>query len=117
MSFAFAVYLISILPSVAKLLLFIAVVLGLAYCMMIFVRFMTDGDSPKPSKWIAISALCCAFMAALIPTEKQMYIVAGAQITENVYNSELGQDVIQLVKMKVKQQVSELKEETQKDIE
>ena len=103
MSLAFIVYLISVLPSIKWLFVF-ASVLG---CFAFPSGFIFFEDKFKWKLPAAILVLV-AFTAAIIPSEKQMYVIAGAYATQEVYNSEIGQDTVKLIHAKIKEQLEEV---------
>lgn len=109
MSLAMIVYLISVLPKVAGFMTFMAIMMFTAFgCnILIWVVNKSTGDDTPIIKSLAVIFVLCAAIAGAIPSEKQMYVIAGAYAAQNVYDSEIGQDTIKLLHSKIKEQIVE----------
>lgn len=121
MELALVIYFIGILPSIDKMCgIFIAISFGL----ILFTAFFTalEGSSifefTKRHTTFMYTLFGMMFMATLttvaIPSEKTMYMMAGAYATQQVYQSEearqLGSKLVKLIDKKMEQYIDEAEE-------
>lgn len=59
-------------------------------------------------KMLLMPSLIMILFASLIPSEKTMWLMAGGYITQEAVTSEIGQDVLTIVKEKVKEYKTEI---------
>lgn len=106
MSLAMIVYLISILPKIAGFMSVIGFLSGVALIFNLLYKFIDNSGYPIHKSIVAIFLVSAAVVIA-IPSEKQMYVIAGAYAAQNVYESEIGQDTVKLLHSKIKEQIAE----------
>ena len=69
-----------------------------------------DKSLMKPF-YISLSTLVfSAFVAALLPSEKTMYLMAGAYTTQAVVQSTVGKKTVDLIEQKLDEELAKLKE-------
>ena len=107
MSLAFIVYLISVIPKLAALATVTAMCSTFGFIIYSAVCSV-EGFELKYKKTVITLILSSSLLAVAIPSEKQMYMIAGAYATQEVYNSEIGQDTIKLIHAKIKEQLDEV---------
>lgn len=89
-------YLISMLPNLQSLFVSAAAILSIVAAVSVVLAMVEDGwiDSPargwrklwanQMKKWGAAAIILCALIAALIPSEKQLYFIAGGYAATNI---------------------------------
>lgn len=83
MSLALFVYLASILPKVAGVFTAVVVILLMCLALHIFLTTVQACEINKTFTKIAIPAiLISGLLSALIPSEKQMYLIGGALVVQ-----------------------------------
>lgn len=107
MSLAFIVYLISVLPKLASLATVVAILSAIGFLFYNIIGSV-EGFEVKYKKTAIALILSSSFLAVAVPSEKQMYMIAGAYATQEVYNSEIGQDTVKLIHAKIKEQLGEV---------
>jgi hypothetical protein len=113
MSLAFFVYLASIVQGL-KLLLILpgTILLVLLPCIMFFNTVKEKETTNK--KWFIIPAAIMLFLGSLIPSERAMYMMAGAYAAQSVYESPATQrisgKIIDLIDEKLNNELKVLKE-------
>ncbi len=55
-----------------------------------------------------IAGVCFAFVHALIPSERSMWLIAGGYVAQEAVTSEIGQDVVEIIKRKVSEYKQEM---------
>lgn len=114
MEFAFIIYLISVLGNASGLMFFFSLVSAivlLAHCVDV-------GDSYNKSfathfkKKFLIIPIVLSLVTSIIPTEKTMYLMLAGYASQAAVQSSIGQDVIQILELKVKEQLKELQPKT-----
>jgi len=110
MEFAVVVYLIS---AISKLGLFLVIAAILSMIVLV-VHCIDVGDSYQKSfkedfklRFLAAPVLL-GLLITVIPSERTMYLMAGAYASQAVVQSEIGKDVIQVLELKIKEQLKEL---------
>ena len=105
----FIVYLFLILPKIAEGIFFIGCGMAVFAAIVAFFSFAEN----KPVIFLKktfISGIVLAICSVLIPNKQDSYILAGVYATQLAVESEVGQDVLQLVKNKIKESVENTKE-------
>lgn len=59
-------------------------------------------------KLTLVPGICLIFVASLIPTERSMWLIAGGYIAQEAVTTELGQDVVEIIKHKVSEYKKEI---------
>lgn len=118
MELALVVYLIGILPAIDHFLIVFA---GISVALILFTAFFTalEGSSifefTKKHSTFMYTYLTIIFLSFIgstaIPTEKTMYMMAGAYATQQVYQSEearqVGNKLVTLIDKKMEQYIDE----------
>jgi len=111
MELALFVYLAGVVGKVGGLFTVIAFVSTIA---VFFCGISIAADNDKSFiKPLYISLCTCvfaAFVAALLPSEKTMYLMAGAYTTQAVAQSTVGQKTVELIEQKLDEELAKLKE-------
>lgn len=122
MELALFVYLAAISSNLAGFLIAVSVALLVAA----FIRGLVVSDNnsriengwpgtkKKFEKWLIIVPAILSSLAMIIPSERTMYTMAGAYISQSVYQSEIGEDVRNIVKLKIKEYLKEMQNEPKK---
>lgn len=121
MELALLIYFIGILPTIDK---FSALFVVISVVLILFTAFFTalEGSSifeftkrHTTFMYTYLGLIFAAFITAIaIPSEKTMYMMAGAYATQQVYQSEearqLGSKLVKLIDKKMEQYVGEAEE-------
>lgn len=100
----FFVYLFLTIPKIGVLLAFISIVsLGLA-AVVAFGCFIEDRPLIFLKKTFIVG-VCCGFLAIFLPDKQDSYILAGVYTAQLAAESDIGQDVIKMVKQKLQEQI------------
>ena len=74
--------------------------------------------APKWAKRLIIGSIVCAFLAAIMPSERTMWLIVGSEIGEKIYNSEdfnsVKDPTLELIRKKIQSQIEEYNEELSK---
>ena len=111
MELALFVYLAGVVGNVGGV--FVAIAIISAIIMFICgVSAVCDDDKSfiKPFYISLCTLLFSAFTAALLPSEKTMYLMAGAYTTQAVAQSTVGQKTVELIEQKLDEELAKLKE-------
>lgn len=106
MEFAFIIYLISVLGNASGLMIFFSLVSGfvlLAHCIDIY-----DDWATHFKKKFLIIPIVLSLVTSMIPSERAMYLMLAGYASQAAVQSSIGQDVIQILELKVKEQLKEL---------
>lgn len=111
MELALFVYLAGIVGKVGGVFFAIATISGLiAFMCGIYTVSNNDKSFIKPF-YISLSTLLfSAFVSALLPSEKTMYLMAGTYTTQAVAQSTVGQKTVELIEQKLDEELAKLKE-------
>lgn len=106
MELAFVVYLISILENIAGLLLFITAMCGLlAFFIGFFQILEGEIENKKTLVFLIILTVFFGSLRAMMPSQKQAYIILGAYTTQKVYESDeakqIGNKILKIVNDKL----------------
>ena len=116
MEFALVVYAISVIGKLQfalQILLVVSSVVLLAHC--IYVDFSFDKSFKDDfRKKFLITPIVFLTLLTVIPSEHTMYLMAGAYASQAVAQSDLAKDVVQILEIKVKEQLKDL-QSTKKD--
>lgn len=105
-------YFASVIPSLGTLLVvftfFGFILLGIIF-FCVFLANSEGGNHSYPGKsWVFILILT-GFIAALLPSEKTLYMIAASELGETAYNSEEGKEVISELRQIIDFQLGDLK--------
>jgi len=111
MELALFVYLAGVVGKVGGVFVVICTVSAIA-AFICGISTVADNDKSfiKPF-YISLSTLLfSAFVSALLPSEKTMYLMAGAYTTQAVAQSTVGQKTVELIEQKLDEELAKLKE-------
>jgi hypothetical protein len=109
-------YLVDVLDGIRVMLAFVVILAMLAslfLCMHGY--FEVDMNALVLAKKTAIAAAILWAIATLIPSEKTLYMMAGAHVVHEVAQTDSGKTAIKIVEMKLQQYADELANEMTKE--
>lgn len=127
-SLSWFLYFAEVVPSIAKLILALSLIGLLAVFVLLFVANFTTAnrwDSPETVEqkiafkkfvfgkfWKVVISACIAglFISALIPSKTTLYLIAGSEAGGTVVTSEEGKEVLNDIKLIIKQQIKSYKD-------
>lgn len=116
MELALFVYLASFVESLGVLFTqaTIAVIVAtVVFLIVIFYQMDVNGEPfsqfYKTLRNLCVSVFCLGFFTAAIPSEKTMYMMAGAYATQSVVQSETMQKVVDLVNLRLDEELAKVK--------
>jgi hypothetical protein len=118
MELALFVYLASVTLSIKVAAAFITLISGLAliaYTIYV-IGFNIESSSSKltyKNRW-AVGWICLVLLTSLIPSERTMWMMAGAYGAQKVVQSDVGTDVLALINLKIKKELADMKKESSK---
>lgn len=118
MEFAFLVYAISMISKLGVLfgiMTCFSLITLLGHCINIEGSHNRTFANDFKKKFLVIP-IVIAVCTTLIPSEKTMYLMTGAYVSQAAVQSSIGQDVIQILELKVKEQLKELQPKTSKEV-
>ena len=108
MELALFVYLAGLANSVSALFGLIGGAVLLISCMVTLFLYLEEMQH-KIKRWWFISALSCCFISSIIPSEKTMYMMAGAYAAQTVATSSVASKTLELIESKIETELSNLK--------
>lgn len=122
----FILYLLMILENLQEWLKIIAIATGVLGGVTIFIRGVIYLDYSetsvfnKPVKWLVAICLATSLIATLIPSKKDMAIIAAAGVTYNVVTSDAAKEIggkgIQLLNNKLDEMLTEKVDEVKETV-
>ena len=111
MELALFVYFAGIVSKLSGLFVFIAIASGISGLICLAAVLFDNDKSYQKSVYICLTTwLCSALIATLLPSEKTMYLMAGAYTTQAVAQSTVGQKTVELIEQKLDEELAKLKE-------
>lgn len=110
MEFAFVVYAISVIGKLGYLLFvltFLAFMVLLAHCIYVGESYQKTFKDDFRMKFLVIPVVLSCLLT-FTPSERTMYLMAGAYASQAVIQSDLAKDVVSILELKVKEQLKEL---------
>ena len=108
MELALFVYLAGVANSVSMLFSLIGVS-GLLVACVASLFIYSEEPKGKIKNWWFISALSCCFISSVIPSEKTMYMIAGAYAAQTVATSPVASKTLELIESKIDSELNNLK--------
>lgn len=118
MEFAFIIYLISVLGSFNSLMFFFStasILVLIAHCLDAGDVLCNKSFATHFKKKFLIIPIVLSLVTSMIPSEKTMYLMLAGYTSQAAVQSSIGQDVIQILELKVKEQLKELQPKTAKE--
>ena len=110
MSLVFLIYLAGVIASIAKFLDFIFFTACFIYFIYSSVYVLSSGEiSDKFYKWPIAVILACGTIGAFLPSERTMWIMAGAYTGEKVMESTIGKQTLELIELKLAEELETIK--------
>ena len=113
MTAAIYIYLADVLSSFGALFSVIGLGGMIAFGVLTLAIGIDEGKYHGKNWAWKIPAVCLVF-ACLIPSSKTMYMMAGAVIGEQALESKVGQQLKEMLELKLNQQIEEMKKEVKK---
>jgi len=117
MELALFVYLAGLTNSLIVFSALIAVVSGIALIVYSIysmgVNIEISGHHRYQKRWV-IGWILFVGIASLIPSERTLWLMAGAYGTQKVVQSEVGADVLEIINLKIKKELADMKKESTK---
>lgn len=83
---------------------------GLAVSVFFTGIYVAENNKYHGRNWIWIGPGIALFVAALIPSQKTMYMMAAAVLGEQALETKVGQQLKELVELKLDEELKKLKE-------
>lgn len=113
MSLVFLIYLAGVITSIAKFLGFILVVTICLYALYTLIYLFTNEDRwdkrGKFHSWPIAVILACGTIEAFLPSERTMWMMAGAYTGEKVMESTIGKQTLELIELKLAEELDVIK--------
>ncbi len=113
MTLAFVVYLAGVITSLAKFLSFIFVSTCAFYALYVIGYLLSNADywhkRGKFHSWPLAVILACGTIGAFLPSERTMWMMAGAYTGEKVMESTIGKQTVELIELKLAEELEVLK--------
>ena len=115
MTLVFLVYLAGVITSMSHFLGAIVVSTTILYSIYVLGYLMVNESNWKNRgkfyKWPFVLLICCGIFKVFLPSEKTMWLMAGAYATEKVVESNIGKQTLELVELKLQEEINKLKGE------
>ena len=113
MSLAFVIYLAGVITSLSKFTAFICATTYIIYGLYCSVYVVTEGQiDSKFRKWPLYVILSVGLIGSLLPSERTMWMMAGAYTGQQVMESNIGKQTIELIELKLAEELELLKGKT-----
>lgn len=107
MEFALIIYAIDFLGKFSSLIFGLLITLGslLAIIFIIFLGEFNNEKYIKPLKTTALALSVCTALFVVTPSKQTSYMMLGAYATQKTVESSIGQDILKLIEMKIKEEI------------
>jgi hypothetical protein len=109
MNAALFFYFADVLNSIGVLLFTVGLCVSIGWAFFTFFYFLEDGKY-HGMNWLWVVAGVSFAICALIPSTKTMYMMAAAVLGEQALESKVGQQLKELVELKLDEELKKLKE-------
>lgn len=110
MSLAFIIYLAGVITSLSKFTAFIFATTCIIYGLYCCVYVVSEGEiDSKFRKWPLYVILSVGLIGSLLPSERTMWMMAGAYTGQQVMESNIGKQTIELIEFKLAEELEVLK--------
>lgn len=118
MTLAFLVYLAGLITSLAHAVGVIFVVTSVIYLLYVIGYLISNErdwlNRGKFYKWPLAVILSAMFVKVLLPSERTMWMMAGAYTAQTVVESNVGKQTVELIELKLQDEIAKLKTKVQK---
>lgn len=115
MTLALLVYFAGVISSMSNFLGIVFVSTVVIYALYVFGYLIANESNWKNRgkfyKWPFVLLICCGIFKVFLPSEKTMWLMAGAYATEKVAESNIGKQTLELVELKLQEEINKLKGE------
>lgn len=109
MSLVLIIYLAGVIASISKLLAFVFAATMLCYIIYIIAYGNTYDTLKGICVWPIALILFSGLVQSLLPSERTMWIMAGAYTGQQVMESNIGKQTIELIELKLAEELQVLK--------
>jgi len=113
MSLVFLIYLAGVITSIAKFLSFIFAATICLYVVYTVGYLLSNAEEwnhrVKFHSWPLAVILACGTIGAFLPSERTMWMMAGAYTGEKVMESTIGKQTIELIELKLAEELDVIK--------
>lgn len=113
MNAAIFIYLAEVLGSIGSLCTLIGFV-GLGCFVVYTINHASLNDEYHHKNWTWVVPLVFIAISCFVPSNKTMYLMAGAVLGEKVLESKTGQQLQQIVELKLDEEIAKIKKEVTK---
>lgn len=110
MSLAFIIYLAGVITSLSKFAAFIFISTCIVYGIYCLLYLLSSGEiDSKFRKWPIHVILAVGLIGALLPSERTMWMMAGAYTGQQIVESTIGKQTVELIELKLTEELEVLK--------
>jgi FtsH-binding integral membrane protein len=113
MSLVFLIYLAGVITSIAKFLSVIFASTCIFYALYVVGYLLSNVDywhkRGKFYSWPITVILACGTIGAFLPSERTMWMMAGAYTGEKVMESNIGKQTLELIELKLAEELDVIK--------
>lgn len=114
MEFAFVVYAISVIGKLGLLLIGLIVLsftVLFAHCVHVVDDYNKTFKDDFRMKFLVIPVVLSCLLT-FTPSERTMYLMAGAALSQTVVESKIGKEALKIVELKIEEELSKLQNKT-----
>lgn len=93
------IYLADVLPNIGEAMCFASIITFLVFLVLCIVETL-EGIEIRTKPFI-VAACVCLFIGVITPSERAMYMMAGASVTSQAVESEAGKRVLRKLEQKL----------------
>ena len=113
MNAAIFIYIAEVLNNIGVLLA-IAGMVGMVVYVIYTLMYAAENDEYHNKHWLLIAPTVMLAICCFIPSSKTMYMMAGAVLGEQALESKVGQQLKEMLELKLDQELTKMKQETKK---
>lgn len=113
MTAAIFIYIAEVFNNIGVLLVIFGVIGILVYAAYT-IGYATEYDKYHNKHWTLIAPITMIAVACFIPSSKTMYMMAGALLGEQALESKVGQQLKEMLELKLDQELAKMKKEASK---
>ena len=109
MEFALIIYAIDLLGKFSSLIFGLLITFGslMAIIFIIFLGEFNNEKYIKPLKTTALALTVCTALFVITPSKQTAYMMLGAYAAQKTVESSIGQDILKIIEMKIKEEINE----------
>jgi apolipoprotein N-acyltransferase len=105
---AFYLYLANVIKNV-DVFLWVVCITWLVFLAIASFIYALENDRWHGKNWLVITPLCLLLFTALLPSERTMWLMAGAVVGEKAMESPVGKQAMEVIELKLSQEIDKLK--------